>query len=229
MSSTRPGRLPSRGARTAVRRGPPTFAGIANTDIRGIALDPTDPNVLLAGGATEGGSGNLYRSTNAGSNWTPVVRAESGNSRTTTLPSSETEAWRLPSGEAASCAAPITARPGRRVRRTRDLQGPRQSTPSEVLVGASAASCAASSRPHVRPAWRRSRQRQGRGDRRRSVEPPDRTRRHDERALGLHLPDHAAAYPDQIDVVLRRRLHPASIRHLVPTAEPGSRLPQTSS
>ena len=56
----------------------PAFAGIANTDISGITVDPTDPNVLLAGGATEGGSGNLYRSTNAGASWSAVVRAESG-------------------------------------------------------------------------------------------------------------------------------------------------------
>lgn len=44
----------------------PAFSGIANTDIRGVAMDPGDADMLLAGGTTEEGNGNLYKSTNGG-------------------------------------------------------------------------------------------------------------------------------------------------------------------
>jgi photosystem II stability/assembly factor-like uncharacterized protein len=49
---------------------------IVNVEIRGISVDPADPNILLAGGNTEGGQGQLFRSTNAGSSWDRVLAGQ---------------------------------------------------------------------------------------------------------------------------------------------------------
>jgi len=42
---------------------------IVNVEIRGISVDPADPSILLAAGNTEGGQGQLFRSTDAGATW----------------------------------------------------------------------------------------------------------------------------------------------------------------
>lgn len=44
-------------------------AALANVDLRGIAVSPADPSLLVAVGNTEGGSGRVLRSTNGGANW----------------------------------------------------------------------------------------------------------------------------------------------------------------
>ncbi|HEX2924368.1 MAG TPA: hypothetical protein VHS28_10105, partial [Chloroflexota bacterium] len=49
---------------------------IVNVEIRGISVDPADPNVLLAGGNTEGGQGQVFRSTNGGSSWDRVLAGQ---------------------------------------------------------------------------------------------------------------------------------------------------------
>ncbi len=49
---------------------------IVNDEIRGISVDPADPNILLAGGNTEGGQGQVFRSTNGGSTWDRVLAGQ---------------------------------------------------------------------------------------------------------------------------------------------------------
>lgn len=49
---------------------------IVNIDARGVAVSPLDPNVVLVGGNTEGGTGILFRSTNAGVSWSRVLPEE---------------------------------------------------------------------------------------------------------------------------------------------------------
>lgn len=53
----------------------PSFTGIVNVDISGIAVDPENPNILLATGITEGGTGQVFRSTNAAASWSTVITA----------------------------------------------------------------------------------------------------------------------------------------------------------
>ncbi len=43
-----------------------------NVDMRAVAVSPTDSNTVLVGGATEGGSGSVFRTTNGGLSWTRV-------------------------------------------------------------------------------------------------------------------------------------------------------------
>lgn len=49
---------------------------IINIDARGVSVSPVDPNVVLVAGNTEGGTGMLFRSTNAGASWTWPLREE---------------------------------------------------------------------------------------------------------------------------------------------------------
>jgi photosystem II stability/assembly factor-like uncharacterized protein len=49
---------------------------IVNIDARGVAVSPVDPNVVLVAGNTEGGTGMLFRSTNAGGSWSWILREE---------------------------------------------------------------------------------------------------------------------------------------------------------
>lgn len=51
----------------------PANSDIANTDIRGVAVNPQNASVLLAVGTTEGGTGRVFRSTDAGATWSLVL------------------------------------------------------------------------------------------------------------------------------------------------------------
>ncbi|MBI2953734.1 MAG: hypothetical protein HYY30_05430 [Chloroflexi bacterium] len=50
-----------------------SFGGIENTDLTGIAVNAENTSNILAGGVTEGGTGKIFRSTNAGGAWTLVL------------------------------------------------------------------------------------------------------------------------------------------------------------
>jgi photosystem II stability/assembly factor-like uncharacterized protein len=60
------------GGVTWTRLTPPPNSPILNTDILGLAVSPFDPNLLIAVGNTEGGTGRIFRSTDGGNNWTLV-------------------------------------------------------------------------------------------------------------------------------------------------------------
>src|SRR5579884_1179836 len=49
---------------------PPANSPIVNTDLTSITVSPFDPNLLVAVGNTEGGTGRGFRSTDAGATWT---------------------------------------------------------------------------------------------------------------------------------------------------------------
>ena len=49
---------------------------IVNVELRGISVDPADPNVVLTAGNTEGGQGQVFRSTNAGGTWDRVLAGQ---------------------------------------------------------------------------------------------------------------------------------------------------------
>ncbi|MBI4493880.1 MAG: hypothetical protein HY690_13900 [Chloroflexi bacterium] len=57
---------------------PQTGSRIQNVDILGVAVNPTTPSLLLAGGVTEGGSGGVFRSTDGGANWQQVLALTDG-------------------------------------------------------------------------------------------------------------------------------------------------------
>ena len=50
-----------------------TNAPIANLDVRGISVNPQNSNIILAAGTTEGGTGQVFRSTDAGANWNLII------------------------------------------------------------------------------------------------------------------------------------------------------------
>ncbi|MHB0869228.1 MAG: WD40/YVTN/BNR-like repeat-containing protein, partial [Chloroflexota bacterium] len=49
---------------------------IVNVELRGITVSPADPSVLLTAGNTEGGDGQVFRSTNAGASWDRVLAGQ---------------------------------------------------------------------------------------------------------------------------------------------------------
>lgn len=49
---------------------------IVNVELRGITVSPADPNVVLTAGNTEGGDGQVFRSTNAGASWDRVLAGQ---------------------------------------------------------------------------------------------------------------------------------------------------------
>ncbi|MBI2939481.1 MAG: hypothetical protein HYY04_03505 [Chloroflexi bacterium] len=51
----------------------PAGSPILGTEIRGVAVSPTNANVVLAVGNTEGGTGQVFRTTDGGASWTLVL------------------------------------------------------------------------------------------------------------------------------------------------------------
>ncbi len=60
------------GGITWTRLVPPANDPIRNNSLTGIAVSPLDSNLVIAGGNTEGGTGQVFRSTNGGASWTMV-------------------------------------------------------------------------------------------------------------------------------------------------------------